>query len=190
VVDGDPTWKSSEPLAWTDHDGPGRGPSAGGRALWFAVAAVLAAVFSGLVFWDVLCPEHRAWVQVLGVVAMFGTATSVVALVRGWAGAPVLTLVSAAAGVAIGVIDAAHDPARGWFVAVAFAVSVMGGLSMYVRQVRLARWEWDAADESTSRGSVDELHVHAGAVVEGDTEAVVTAGSASRREAGELGADV
>jgi hypothetical protein len=189
-MDANPTWKTSEPLAWTDHDGPGRGPSAGGRGLWFAVAAVLAAVFSGLLFWDVLCPEHRAWVQALGVVAMFGTATSVVALVRGWAGAPVLTLVSAGAGVAIGVIDAVHDPARGWFVAVAFAISVMGGLSMYVRQRRLARWEGEASDTSTSTGPVDELHVHAGAVVEGDAEAVAAVASAVRREAGELGADV
>jgi hypothetical protein len=134
-------WNPGEQLAWTEHDGPGRPPSSANRALWLVLAAVLAIVFTGMVFTDVLCPEHRAWVQALGGIALFGTATSVVALVRGWASAPLITLASAANGVAIGLIDAAHDPARGRLVALAFGLAVAGALALYTRQLLLARWE-------------------------------------------------
>ena len=149
-MESNAVWKAGESLAWTEHDGPGRPPAAGGRALWLALAAVLGIVFSTLVFADVLCPEHRAWVQALGGVALFGSATTVVALVRGWAAAPVITLVAALNGVAIGVIDAQHEPVRGSLVAAAFVATVAGATVLYLRQLRLARWEREALAPSVA----------------------------------------
>jgi hypothetical protein len=133
-------WQDSEQVAWTEHDGPGRPPAAASRNLWLALAGVLAVVFSAMMFTDVLCPEHRAWVQALGSVALLGSATSAVALLRGWSAAPLLTLATAATGVPIGLIDAQHDPTRGRLVALAFAVCVAGSFVLWARQLMITRW--------------------------------------------------
>lgn len=133
-------WQDSEQVAWTEHDGPGRPPAAASRQLWLALAGVLAVVFSAMMFADVLCPEHRAWVQALGSVALLGSATSAIALLRGWSAAPLLTLATAATGVPIGLIDAQHDPSRGRLVALAFAVCVVGSSVLWARQLVIARW--------------------------------------------------
>lgn len=146
-MDHEHVWKSDDLLAWTEHDGPGRAPKAPHRVVWFALSGILAVVFAGLIFSDSLCPEHRAWVQGLGAVALLGTATAIVGLVRGWAGAPVITVISAACGVAIGVIDMAHDPSRGQMVATAFTVVLLGAFFLCVRQLLLTKWEHTAFNQ-------------------------------------------
>ena len=151
-------WNSTEQLAWTGHDGPGRPPSATIRPLWLGLAAVLSIVFAGLILSDSLCPEHRAWVQALGAVALIGTATSVVALLRGWAAAPVITLVSASAGVAIGVIDATHDATRGRAIAVAFGITIVGAAVLYARQLVAARWARRALAEGRTHADGRAAH--------------------------------
>jgi hypothetical protein len=133
-------WQDSEQVAWTEHDGPGRPPAAASRNLWLALAGVLAVVFSAMMFTDVLCPEHRAWVQTLGSFALLGSATSAIALLRAWSAAPLLTLATAATGVPIGLIDAQHDPTRGRLVALAFAVCVVGSFALWARQMTITRW--------------------------------------------------
>jgi hypothetical protein len=146
----DPVWKSTGTLAWTEHDGPGRPPAPGSPALWLAMAGVLSVVFSTMIIAAVLCPDHRAWVQALGSVALFGTATATIALLRGWSSAPLITLATAAVGVVIGGIDAQHDPVRGGLIAVAFLLVVGSALLSYRRRVSLARWQrrtLAAADE-------------------------------------------
>lgn len=134
-------WQSDEVLAFTEHDGPGRAPTGTNRALWLVLAGVLGVVFAGMIMTDTLCPEHRMLVRTLGTLALFGTGIAVVGLVRGWAGAPFLTLGTAAIGVAIGLIDATHDTTRGRVIALAFAVALLGAAVLCVRQFMLARWE-------------------------------------------------
>lgn len=156
-------WTSSEVLAWSEHDGPGRAPGGTGRALWFVLAGVLSTVFAGMILTDTLCPEHRALVRTLGVVALFGTGTAIVGLVRGWAGAPVITLLSALVGVSIGVIDASHDPGRGWLIAAAFAFTVSAAGFLCLRQLTVRRWEREQLTVASStalpalRADADEV---------------------------------
>lgn len=143
-MDQGSTWRSDEVLAWTEHDGPGRAPTGAGRAVWFVLAGVLAIVFAGMVFTDTLCPEHRAWVKTLGAMALLGSATAIVGLIRGWAAAPVITLLTAGCGVAIGIIDMAHDPSGGRLIATAFALTIVGAGFLCVRQLLFRHWEHGA----------------------------------------------
>ncbi|MGI8685174.1 MAG: hypothetical protein ACR2MO_08830 [Acidimicrobiales bacterium] len=136
-----PEWRSTQVLAWTDREGPGRPPSGPAVGLWTATAATLAIVFSVIMFTDALCPEHRMWVQTLAGLALVGVVTSIVGLVRGWASAPLLTVGSAAVGGGIGLIDTVHSPVRGGFIAAAFAVALVLSAWMAVRQVPLLRWD-------------------------------------------------
>jgi hypothetical protein len=136
-----PEWRSTQVLAWTDQEGPGRPPPAPSAAVWTAAAATLGVVFSVFMFTDALCPEHRAWVQTLAGIAILGVVTSAVGLVRGWAGAPLLTVACAALGGVIGLIDAAHSPVRGGFIAGAFLVALVLSGWLAVRQVPLVRWD-------------------------------------------------
>src|SRR4051794_9749739 len=98
-------WRASEQLAWTEHDGPSRPPRGSHPALNLILAGVLATVFAGMVFTDTLCPDHRAAVQVLGTVALAGCVASAIALARGWALAPAITVGTAVIGVVIGYLD-------------------------------------------------------------------------------------
>jgi hypothetical protein len=134
-------WVSGPVLAWTDSEGPQRPPDGGGRLVPGALAGTLGVVFLGMLGTDVLCPEHRALVQGFATLAIVGIVVAIVGLLRGWALAPFTTLASALAGVAIGVIDTAHDPSRGRIVAVAFGVVAAGAAFLAVRQVALARWD-------------------------------------------------
>ena len=134
-------WNSGEPLAWTEHDGPGRPPAGPVRWLQIAVAATLSAVFIGVMSTDALCPEHQVWVDVLGVIALAGTVASVVGLVRGWASSWWLCLISAFCGVAIGWIDALHDPTRGTLIALGFSVVAVGCVALGFWAARLRAWE-------------------------------------------------
>lgn len=134
-------WRSTEVLAWTEREGPGRPPGAPPAALWTATAATLGVVFSVILFTDTLCPEHRMWVQTLASAALIGVVCSIVGLLRGWAGAPLLTMGSAALGGAIGLIDAVHAPLRGGFIAAAFVVALVLSTWLTVRQLPLLRWD-------------------------------------------------
>jgi hypothetical protein len=135
------SWKSGEVLAWTEGDGPGRPPQGPGKAIPFALAGVLSVVFFGILSSDTLCPDHRAWVQGLGTVGFTGTVLAVIGLVRGWAMAPLLTLAAAGTGVAIGFIDAVHDPTRGRLVAAGFAVVCFGAVALALESMRLRAWD-------------------------------------------------
>ena len=134
-------WRSGPVLAWTEHDGPTRPPDGPGRLVPGVLAGSLGVVFLGMMSTDVLCPEHRALVQGFATLALVGIVVAIVGLVRGWALAPFTTLVSALAGVAIGVIDTAHDPTRGRILAVAFALVAAGAAVVAVRQASLVRWD-------------------------------------------------
>lgn len=134
-------WRTGYVLAWTESDGPGRPPAGPRRTLSYALAGAMGVVFSGILFTDTLCPEHRTWVQLLASVAFVGTVVAIVGLVREWASAAAWTLCSAVAGVAIGVLDAAHAPGRGRLVAAGFAVVAVGAAVLALSQLRVARWE-------------------------------------------------
>jgi hypothetical protein len=136
-----PTWRSSGLLAWTEHDGPRRPPSGPPRWLLVPLAAGLAAVFTGIMATDTLCPEHRAWVQGLASVSLVGAGLAITGLLRGWASAVPLTALTAGIGVAIGIIDATHDPVRGRLIALGFAaVALLAAVASWWH-VRLLRWE-------------------------------------------------
>lgn len=136
-----PEWRSTQVLAWTDRDGPGRPPRSASPAMWTATAATLGVVFSVILFTDALCPEHRSWVQALAGLALLGVVTSIVGLLRSWPSAPLITAASAALGAGIGLIDAVHSPLRGGFIAAAFVVALAQSASLALRQVPLLRWE-------------------------------------------------
>ena len=132
-------WKSTEVLAWTEGDGPGRPPRAG-RGPWLAVGGTLGAVFAGMIFSDTLCPEHQAWVQVLGSVGFVAIVASVVGLLRGAAWAPLFTVVSALMGIAIGLVDAVHAPVRGNLIAGIMGVIAVAAAVLALRTLRLTAW--------------------------------------------------
>ena len=134
-------WRSTQVLAWTDSEGPGRPPRGAGAGVWMATAATLGIVFSVMMFTDALCPEHRAWVQTLAGLALLGVVTSIVGLLRGWPSAPLVTAGSAALGVGIGFIDAVHSPLRGGFIAAAFVLALLLSGWLALRQVPMLRWD-------------------------------------------------
>jgi hypothetical protein len=134
-------WQSSEVVAWTGHDGPGRPPRGPSRVLPVALAATLGAVLVGMLATDTLCPEHRTWVQVLGLLGIAGTGVAIFGLVQRWAVAPALTLVVALDGVAIGFIDAIHDANRGHLVALAFGLSAVMAVALSISSVPLSVWD-------------------------------------------------
>jgi hypothetical protein len=134
-------WRSTETIAWTERDGAGRAPWAPGPAAWMASGAALTAVLGVLLFSDTLCPEHRAWVQVLGLISIVAAGTSLVGIIRGSSWAPMGTVAAACGGVGIGLIDAVHAPGRGWLVAGLFALAAAGAAVLAARQLALARWE-------------------------------------------------
>ena len=139
-----PQWRESEVLAWTEHEGPGRGPSRG-RIVWYWLAGGMAVVFAGLMSSDTLCPEHRAWVLLLGGAALIAAGAAIVGLISGWAGAPLLALASALGGVGIGLIDTLHSATRGRTIALAFALVFIGAAVLVWRQHRQRRWDRDVA---------------------------------------------
>src|SRR3954453_22541188 len=112
-------WSSSEVLAFTERDGPGRPPEAPKRWMALTVAGALGVVFTGVLFTDTLCAEHRAWVEGLATVALAGIVVAIVGLLRDWAGPQIIPAVSASLGVSMGLIDAVHSPPRGRLVALA-----------------------------------------------------------------------
>ncbi len=138
---GQAEWRSGQVLAWTEREGPQPPPKGPGRLGPGALAGALGVVFVGMLGTDSLCPEHRVLVQVVATFALMGIVASIVGLVRGWPLASFTTLASALAGVAIGFIDAAHDPTRGRLLALGFGVVVIGAAALAARQVALIRWD-------------------------------------------------
>ncbi|MDP9072004.1 MAG: hypothetical protein M3N68_12150 [Actinomycetota bacterium] len=134
-------WRSEGVLAWTEREGPGRAPAGPHRMLCIGLAATLAVVFVGMMGSDALCPEHRAWVEGLAGLALLGTLSAIVGLVRGWSSAPLVTLLTALAGVAIGFLDAVHDPTRGRLIALVFGLVTVLACWLAVRELRLRRWD-------------------------------------------------
>ena len=139
-------WRRGSLVAYTEGDGPGRPPVAGVRWAWLALAGALTAAFVGMMSTDTLCPEHRAWVGVIGTAALVTTGCAVVGLLRGWTVAPILASAAALGGVAIGLVDAVHDPTRGRLIAVAFGVIAIGAAAVALRAVRVAWWERSRLD--------------------------------------------
>ena len=146
-------WRSTEVLAWTEREGPGRPPAGPSRLLSAGMAGALGVVFVGILATDALCPEHRALVQAIAGLAVVSTVLAIVGLVRQSPTAPLLTLATALAGVSIGVIDAVHDPGRGTFIALGFGLVVLGACVLAWRQLVLSRWE---------RSALSELHAAPG----------------------------
>lgn len=140
------SWRQSEVLAWTEGDGPGRPPKGPNRTVSLALAGTLGVIFAGIMASDTLCPEHRAWVVGLGTAAIAGTVLAIAGLLRGWAMAPFLTLGAAGAGVAVGILDAAHSPTRGRLLTLGFAVVCLGAAALAARALTLARWDRALAD--------------------------------------------
>ena len=134
-------WRSDELVAWTSREGPPRPPGAGSPVLWTALAVVLATTFVGMVSSDALCPEHRAWVEGLGIAGFLTIVVAGVGLVRRSTWAPGLTAVASAFGIAIGVLDAAHDATRGWIITVAFATVLLVVSAMLISSSRLRAWD-------------------------------------------------
>jgi len=52
-----------------------------------------------------------------------------------------LALISAVIGIAIGIIDAIHAPARGNIIALSFAVLAVAAILLIVADARLLRWD-------------------------------------------------
>ena len=121
----DQGWRSTEHLAWTERDGPGRPPRGVSSPYLAGISVVLAVALGVVIGGDSLCPEHRGWVRSLGVIGIALSVSALAVLVRHRAIGPVLALGAATTGVAIGVIDAFHSPVRGSFVVAGFAVAGM-----------------------------------------------------------------
>ena len=134
-------FRSTETIAWTERDGAGRAPWAPGTAVWASVGVALSSVLGVILFSDTLCPEHRAWVQVLGGISIVLAGASIVGIARHSSWAPIATIAAACGGVGIGLIDAVHAPGRGWLVAALFAVVACGAAVLASRQLALQRWE-------------------------------------------------
>ncbi|CAA9251765.1 MAG: hypothetical protein AVDCRST_MAG76-2320 [uncultured Acidimicrobiales bacterium] len=134
-------WRSGQVLAWTEREGPQPPPPGPGRTAPAVLAGTLGVVFLGMLGTDSLCPEHRVLVQAFATFALVGIVASIIGLVRGSALASFTTLVSALAGVAIGFLDAAHDPTRGRLLALGFGVVAAAAAVLAARQAALMRWD-------------------------------------------------
>ncbi len=134
-------WRSEGVLAWTEREGPGRAPAGPHRTLCIGLATTLGVVFVGMMGSDALCPEHRAWVEGLAGLALVGTLIAIGGLVRGWSSAPLVTLLTAVAGVAIGFLDMVHDPTRGRLIALVFGLVTVFACWLALRELRLRRWD-------------------------------------------------
>lgn len=139
------TWKRGPLLAYTEREGPGRPPTASPTWMVGTLIGVVGVTFAGLLSSDTLCPDHRAWVQVLATIGFVAILGSLVGLVRGWAAAPVLTLLASSLGVSIGLIDAVHSATRGRLVALGFGVAAAVAAIATIRTIRLQRWDRSVA---------------------------------------------
>jgi hypothetical protein len=137
----DEGWRRGEVLAYTESDGPGRPPSGSPTWVMGTLVGVLGVTSFGLISSDTLCAEHRAWVEYLATVGITVMVWAFVSLLRGRSSAPVLTLLASSLGVAIGLVDAVHEPTRGRVIALAFAMTLAGSATLLVRSAKLRRWD-------------------------------------------------
>jgi hypothetical protein len=138
-------WGSDETLAWTKRDG--MTPPPRGVSPWFlgAVATSMIGVWIGLIATDALCPDHRLWVQTMASVALVGSVAAIVGLFAGRSWAPLMALGSALVGIAIGFVDAVHDPTRGALISLAFTLVGAMLVIVLVPHLRSALWPRRAA---------------------------------------------
>ena len=134
-------WQNGEVVAWTERDGVGPRPKGPSRILPIALTATLGAVLFGIFRAGTLCPEHRTWVATLGLLGIAGTGVAIFALVQRWAIAPLLTLIVALDGVAIGLIDAIHNPDRGHMIALGFGFSALMAIALAASSIPLSVWD-------------------------------------------------
>ncbi len=148
-------WGSDETLAWTKRDG--MTPPPRGVSPWFlgAVATSMIGVWIGLIATDALCPDHRLWVQTLASVALVGSVAAIVGLFAGRSWAPLMALGSALVGIAIGFVDAVHDPTRGALISLAFTLVGAMLVIVLVPQLRSALWPRRAARDMHVESSQD-----------------------------------
>ncbi len=132
-------WQTTEVLAWTAHDGPPPAPAADPSWMWTTTAGTLAVAFAAIFLTDVICPEYE--IRVDPALALTGVGVSIAGLVLGWAKAPLLTVATAALGVAVGLNDAVHASLRGGMIAAAFFVAMLVSAWLAVRQIRLLAWD-------------------------------------------------
>jgi hypothetical protein len=147
-------WRSGEVLAFTERDGPGRPPAATSTWMMCTLVGVVGVTFVGMMTTDTLCPDHRAWVEGLAMTGLVTILVAVVGLLRGWASAPVLTLLASSLGVAIGLIDTVHDATRGRLIALGFAVGCALAAASTMRVMRLRAW-----DRATVAGLKPVAHI-------------------------------
>lgn len=148
-------WGSDETLAWTKRDG--MTPPPRGVSPWFlgAIATSMIGVWIGLIATDALCPDHRLWVQTLATVALVGSVAAIVGLFTGRSWAPLMALGSALVGIAIGFVDAVHDPTRGALISLAFTFVGAMLVIVWVPQLRSALWPRRAARDMHVETSKD-----------------------------------
>ena len=149
-------WAHGARFAWTERDGPGRAPSAPGAATVGSLGAVLLGTSIAMLVTDTLCPEHRAVVVALGVVAVGGSIASGIALLAGRPFAPSFALLSALCGMAIGVIDMLHVPVRGLLLTTLFGIAAALALWMVWRAAEAEAWS-RRVDEHLAPVYVPEL---------------------------------
>jgi hypothetical protein len=172
------SWRSTERLAWTEREGPGRPP--GGVGPWYlaSLATILGSTLGVILFSDSLCPEHRAWVQTLGTVGVAVSIAAFVALMRNSASGPVLTLAGAVAGIGIGGIDMLHAPLRGSIVLGAFSLlAVLTAWPLFV-EARAAAWTRQIARDLQP---VDPAPIHEPVITVAEPERPTVSTSESRR---------
>jgi hypothetical protein len=163
-------WQSSEVLAYTERDGPGRPPAGPPRWLVGSLAGFVGVGVVAMMATDTLCPEHRQWVMGLASIGLICIGGALVALWRGMAGAPTLTVVAGLSGVAIGWIDTVHSDARGVVIMIVFALVTGLGVELMRRARALARWEQAAAAELTS-APIEERSIDTGDLAVADVVA-------------------
>jgi hypothetical protein len=134
-----PEWQTTEVVAWTEHDGPAGAPAVTARWIWRSTAAALAIGFTAIGLTDVLCPEYP--ISVDPALAVTGAGVAIAGLGLGWAGAPLVTIATAALGLAVGLTDAIHAPLRGGLIAAAFGLAFIAGTWLTLRQLPLIAWD-------------------------------------------------
>lgn len=138
-------WKTGDLLAYTEREGPGRPPSASPTWMMGTLVGVVGITLVGLLSSDTLCPDHRAWVEALAGIGFLAIVGSLIALVRGSATAPLLTLLASSLGVTIGLLDAAHSATRGRLIALGFGVALVLAAMASLRAARLRHWDQQVA---------------------------------------------
>jgi hypothetical protein len=141
VSQGRPIWKPGEVLAFTEREGPGRPPAASPTWMIATLVVVVGVTFAGMVSTDTLCPDHRVWVQALASTGFITIVVAFIGLLRGWAGAPILTVFASSLGIAIGLLETVHDATRGRLIILGFAVGCALAAAATLRVVRLRAWD-------------------------------------------------